>query len=510
MNNELEPVIGLEVHVQLKTKSKMFCACSNFSDELPPNTSVCPVCMGHPGTLPVPNIQAVKWGAKTSLALHCQVPEYTKFDRKHYFYPDLPKGYQITQFDQPIGFSGYLKIIDPDTKEVMRININRLHLEEDAAKNTHTADGTLVDYNRGGTPLMEIVSEPDIKTAAQAKAYLHEMRLIMRYLDVSDADMEKGNLRCDANISMRPVGSSELFPKTEIKNINSFNNVYKAIEYEIGRQTRLWLEGDPVKITTTRGWNDQKQITEEQRTKEAAHDYRYFPDPDIPPLKIVLEAPNGLCKDLPEDEINTVCLAAGLPELPYDKRLRFITEFNLDVDDATVLVNDHDIALFTDEAISELQEWVKDIPEIDWKKQKNELVQNSVNWLINRLGKILDESKKSLKETGLTAKTFSELMVLIAANKVNSNSALEILQIMVNKGGDAHQIMIDHNLGQISDTKELEAILDEIITDNPKSVADYKSGKEKALQAMVGQAMAKTKGKANPGVVMDLLKKKLV
>lgn len=509
MEKELEPVIGLEVHVQLKTKSKIFCGCNNAAQDLPPNTVVCPICMGHPGVLPVVNAQVVQWAAKTALALHCQLPEYTKFDRKHYFYPDLPKGYQISQFDRPIGFAGYLPIIDPETKETVHIRINRLHMEEDAAKNTHTTNGTLVDYNRGGTPLMEIVSEPDIRNAGQAKAYVQEMRLIMRYLGVSDADMEKGNLRCDVNISMRPVGSKEFFPKTEIKNINSFNNVAKAIEYEIVRQSNLWFEGNPVTVTTTRGWNDETQSTDEQRIKEGAHDYRYFPEPDIPPITIVKTEPQGLCKDIPANEINEVCLRAQLPELPFEKRSRFITEFDVNFDDTNILVNNPELAIFMDAAISEVQSWSKDVEGLDWEKDKKKLVQLSVNWMINRLSKVLDDKNVALADCKLTAENFAELMVMIAGGKVNSSAALQILDIMVEKGGDAHQIMIDHNLGQISDTGELEKIIVEIIEANPKSVEDFKAGKEKALQSLVGQVMAKTKGKANPQVVLDLFKSKM-
>jgi len=505
---ELEPVIGLEVHVQLKTKSKMFCSCSNAADDLPPNSVVCPICLGHPGSLPVANEQAIRWGVKTAIALNCTIPTYSKFDRKHYFYPDLPKAYQISQFDQPVGQNGFLKVIDPETKEVIKIGINRLHLEEDAAKNTHTSDGTLVDYNRGGTPLMEIVSEPDLQTPALAKAYLQEMRQIILYLGVSDADMEKGNMRCDANISMRPKGEAKLYPKTEVKNINSFNNVMKALEFEIERQSRIWEEtGTAPMETTTRGWNDEKGITEDQRTKEAAHDYRYFPDPDIPPLRFNHEDPDT-CKIDPS-EISVVCLQREIPELPYDKRKRFIGEYGLHFDDVQVLIYNKDLALFTDQVISELESWAEDDAAVDWHKQKNELVQLTINWMINRLSPILESTKKQLHETELSAENFAELMLLSFTGKVNSTNGLKILELMVTKGGDASQIMIDHDLGQMSDTGELEKMADEVIAANPKSVEDYKNGKEKALQSLVGQIMGKSKGKANPGIVLDIIKKKL-
>jgi len=504
---ELEPIIGLEVHVQLKTKSKIFCSCNNAAEDLAPNTVVCPICMGHPGTLPVVNLQAVKWGIKTSLALNCTIPTYSKFDRKHYFYPDLPKAYQISQFDQPVGSNGYLNIIDPETKQLTKIGITRLHLEEDAAKNSHTSDGTLVDYNRGGTPLMEIVSEPDITTPAIAKAYMQELRLIIRYLDVSDADMEKGNLRCDANVSLRPKGDHNLYPKTEVKNINSFNNVAKAIEYEIERQTQLWEEGNPPSQGSTRGWNDEKQTTEDQRTKEDAQDYRYFPDPDLPPMRFNHEDPET-CKIAPE-EISVLCLKAEIPELPEAKRKRFIGEYGLAIDEVNVLVVNKELALFTDQVISELQSWAEDAADVDWHKEKNNLVQLAINWIINRLGSILESNNWSLSDSKLTAENFAELILLTHSGKLNSSSALKVLEIMVEKGGDASQIMIDHDLAQVSDTGELEVMVNEVLAANPKSVEDYKNGKEKALQSLVGQIMGKTKGKANPGLVLEIIKNKL-
>ena len=508
MSKDLVPVIGLEIHVQQKTKSKMFCSCSNKGDDLPPNTTVCPICIGHPGTLPVANMEAVKWSVKAAMAINCEIPEYSKFDRKHYFYPDLPKAYQISQLDQPIGQNGWLKILDPDTKEMVKIHINRLHLEEDAAKNTHTKDGTLVDYNRGGTPLMEIVSEPDIQSSTHAKAYMQEIRLIMRYLGVSDADMEKGHLRCDANISLKPENEQKLYPKTEIKNLNSFSNIAKAIDFEIQRQTQLWEEGNPPTEETTRGWNDAKGITEAQRSKEGAQDYRYFPEPDLPPMHFIHDVPNS-CNDLPEDEINVTCIRAELPELPYEKRQRFLAEYGLGLEDVITLVNEDKLAKFIDPVISELENWTNDLKEINWDADKKTLVQQTVNWTINRLNKLLADNNTSLSDSKLTAENYAELMLLLATNKLNSTNGQKVLEIMVEKGGDASQIMIDHDLGQMSDTGELEALIDEVIAANKKSVEDYKAGKEKALQALVGQIMGKTKGKANPQAVLDLLKSKL-
>ncbi len=507
---ELEAVIGLEVHVQVtSTESKMFCSCSNKGDELPPNTTVCPVCLGHPGTLPVANNEAIRWAVKAALALNCEIPEYSKFDRKHYFYPDLPKAYQISQFDQPIGSNGAVEFLDHTTREPVTIRVNRLHLEEDAAKNTHAASGTLVDYNRGGTPLMEIVSEPDIRCAAHAKAYMQEIRLIMRYLGVSTADMEKGHLRCDANISLRPKGETTLYPKTEIKNINSFNNVQKAIEYEIERQTELWEQGNPPSTENTRGFNADKGITEEQRSKEGAKDYRYFPEPDLPPMHFRHGKPPALCKELPADEIYVECMRAAVPELPQAKRRRFIAEYGIQLDDVITLAANKELAFFVDEVISELHAWAQDVPAINWETDKNKLVQQSVNWLVNKLNQVLNDANLRLADAKITAENFAELMLLIATNQVNSSNAFKVLEIMLTKGGDASQVMIDHDLGQMADSGELEKIVDEVIAANEKSATDYANGKDNAIQALIGQTMAKTKGKADPVAVKELLHTKL-
>jgi aspartyl-tRNA(Asn)/glutamyl-tRNA(Gln) amidotransferase subunit B len=506
---DLEVIIGLEVHVQQTTaKSKMFCSCSNDGDTQPPNTTVCPICMGHPGTLPVANRDAIKMATKAALALNCEIPHISKFDRKHYFYPDLPKAYQISQLDQPIGQHGIVEFLDHETKEVVKVHVNRLHLEEDAAKNTHTKDGTLVDYNRGGTPLMEIVSEPDIASPAHAKAYMQELRLIMRYIGVSDADMEKGHLRCDANISLRPKGDKKLYPKTEIKNINSFSNVQKAIEYEIKRQTQLWEEGNPPQQETTRGFNADKGITEEQRSKEGAQDYRYFPEPDLPPIHFDHETPTS-CKDVSDHEYNVACIKAELPELPMDKRRRFMGEYGVQIDDIITLVGRKDLAYFVDYVISELESWSKDVVSVDWDSQKNDLVQQAVNWLVNKLTKILDDRSLTLDQTRLTGENFAELMLLIVANKVNSSNALKILEIMVDSGGDASQIMIDHDLGQMEDDGALEGIVDQVLAENEKAVNDYKGGNENAIKSLIGKVMGATKGKADPVAVTEMIKQKL-
>ncbi len=513
---ELEPIIGLEIHVQLKTKTKMFCSCDNSGENLPPNSCICPICLGHPGTLPVANKQAIEWSALTALALNCQIAEYSKFDRKHYFYPDLPKAYQISQYDQPIGKSGYLYILNPACNEEEKIRINRLHLEEDAAKLLHAPSNkySLIDFNRGGTPLMEIVTEPDIKNPAQAKLFLQEIRQIMRYLDISEADMEKGHLRCDANISLRPKGNQEYYPKTEIKNLNSFKIVEKALEYEISRQTKLWLEGNPPKELTTRGWDDNQNITEEQRTKEEAHDYRYFPEPDIPPIHFQLQPENEVCEEK-EIAIDIECLKTKLPELPHEKKERFIAEYDLPYEDVKILIEDKKRADFAENVFSELENWIANIigeaikKEDFWEQNKPQLVKLATNWLINKLFPLLEEKQTPIQEMQMTAENMAELITLIFAKKINSNVATKILAEMVATGADPSHLIKEKNLIQITDESELNKIIDKAVKDNPQPVADYKKGKEKALQALVGKVMGQTKGKADPEIVLKLLKNKL-
>ncbi len=512
---ELEAVIGLEIHVQLKTKTKMFCSCDNNAENKAANTYICPICLGHPGVLPVANKQAIEWSALVSLALNCRINEFSKFDRKHYYYPDLPKAYQISQYDQPIGKAGWLYILNPKTNEEEKIIINRLHLEEDAAKLLHSTDKkhSLVDFNRGGTPLMEIVTEPDIKSPAQAKLFLQELRQIMRYLEISDADMEKGQLRCDANISLRPKGENKYYPKTEIKNLNSFKMVEKALEYEISRQTKLWLKGKPPEELTTRGWNDNKGFTEQQRTKEEAHDYRYFPEPDIPPIRF-LTRPDKICNEK-EIGIDIECLKANLPELPNDKRKRFIAQYDLNYEDVKILTVEKNRADFTEQVFSELKNWIENILEKAankedlWEKNRPQLIKLTANWLINKLIPLLEEKGITIKTIKMTPENMAELITLLFAKKLNSTAAAELLTEMIETGADPSHLIKDKDLGQISDESELENIIDKIIKDNPQPVEDYKKGKEKALQSLIGKVMAQTKGKANAEIVLKLLKNKL-
>jgi len=531
---ELEPIIGLEIHVQLKTKSKMFCTCDNAGENLPANSCVCPICLAHPGTLPVANKQAIEWSALAALALNCKIAEYSKFDRKHYFYPDLPKAYQISQYDQPIGQNGYLYILNPATKAEEKIRLNRLHLEEDAAKLLHPEkkNYSLIDFNRGGTPLMEIVSEADLKNPAQAKLFLQELRQIMRYLDISEADMEKGHLRCDANISLKPITEEKLYPKTEIKNLNSFKMVEKALEYEINRQTKLWLEGNPPKDLTTRGWNDSQGITEEQRTKEEAHDYRYFPEPDIPPIHF-LTNPDIVCEKK-EIAIDLECLKTKLPELPDPKRKRFMAEFDLNYEEVKILTEDKHIADFYEQVISELHEWIESVEEArlgsissalqnnhdlsrsqakdikgTWEENKPKLTKLASNLIINNLIPLLTANNIDIETMKMTPENMAELITWLFTKKITNNTAIQILPNMIKTGADPSHLIKEQNLAQISDVKELESIIMEIIKKNPQPVEDYKKGKERALQALIGQVMAKTKGKANAEIVLTLLKKLL-
>lgn len=490
---ELEAVIGLEVHVQLKTKSKMFCRCDNRDDQ-PPNTAICPVCTGQPGALPVPNAQAIDWAVMASLALGCAINQESKFDRKNYFYPDLPKGYQISQYDKPFGHDGKLEFSVNGTPTTIRIN--RLHLEEDAGKLIHGEGATLVDLNRSGTPLCEIVSEPDFRTPQQAKAYLEEMQLIMRYLGVSDADMEKGHLRCDANISLRPKGEEKLYPKTEIKNLNSFRSVERALQYEIDRQKGLWEDGHPVTVQSTRGWDDAAQKTTEQRTKEEAADYRYFPEPDVPPVVIT--------------DAHLEKLWAAIPELPAVRRMRFVEMYKLAPEQASGLVDDKEIAKYFEEVVSEFREYAATEIGADkaaalWKKEKGKDTALIANWLINRIS----GEHRAVHGLPVSAADLGRLLWMVHQDVLNIPSAAQVYEQMVKTKKGPHALVKELGLEQVSDTSELTTILADIIANNESVVAEVKAGKTAAAQFLVGQAMKATKGKANPKVIQELLKKLL-
>lgn len=489
---ELEAIIGLEVHVQLKTKSKMFCRCDNRDDQ-EPNTAICPICTGQPGTLPLPNAQAIDWAILASLALGCSINQESKFDRKNYFYPDLPKGYQISQYDQPFGIRGSVTV--PVDGEMKTFRVHRLHLEEDAGKLLHQGNASLVDLNRAGTPLAEIVSEPDFRSAAEAKAYLQELRLIMRYLGVSDADMEKGHLRCDVNISLRPKGEDKLYPKTEVKNVNSFRAVERAVQFELERQTGMWEDGQPPSVTTTRGWDDASQETVEQRIKEAEADYRYFPEPDIPPI-------------ITTDQY-LADLQNSLPELPAQRRERFMTRFGLLPTDANALVSDKALANHFEEVVSEFRGYAgsaegDQAANQEWETIKPKATKLITNWLINRL------NTEDIAVHGfLPPADVGRLLWMLFVGHINAPAATTIYEEMRKTKKGPHELVKELGLEQVSDSGEIEKAVIEAIANNPKVVADVKAGKAAASQFLVGQVMKATKGKANPQIVQELLKKNL-
>lgn len=501
---KLQPVIGLETHVQLKTKSKMFSSASAHSEGMPPNTSINVVDLGHPGVLPVPNRQAIEWAVLLGLSLNGKITPQSKFDRKHYFYPDLPKAYQISQFDLPVMQDGWIELDVPGEELPVRIGIERLHLEEDAAKNIHGDDGkTYVDFNRAGAPLCEIVTRPHFTTAAQAKAYLQELRLIVRTLQVSDGDMEKGNLRCDVNISLREVDdeghpiNDVLHPKTEIKNVNSFRSVERAIEYEIKRQTKMWEEGKIPSITTTRGWNDAKQMTEEQRTKEESADYRYFPEPDIPPLELTALA----------DEIRR-----KIPELPRLKRKRFVEEYAFKTEDAKQMIDDPMLATFVEHTMSELGAWLEarpDITEEQVETERKKLVKLFSGWLLNKLMGLLLERKIDVETMKISPENFAEFITLLGEGKLTGPNGIKVLGKMLDDGADPSQAMEELGAMRIDSADALTDVINEIIEKNPDEVARYKAGETKLRQWFIGQLMKETKGNADPNTAGRMLSERL-
>ncbi|MFH1315184.1 MAG: Asp-tRNA(Asn)/Glu-tRNA(Gln) amidotransferase subunit GatB [Candidatus Uhrbacteria bacterium] len=498
---KLAPVIGLEIHIQLKTKTKMFCGCATHSSAKTPNSNVCPVCLGHPGTLPVPNEQAVRWSILTGLALNGTIAQVSKFDRKNYFYPDLPKGYQISQFDMPIMEGGHLDINLPEENRTVRIGITRLHLEEDAAKNIHDPAGkTYVDYNRGGTPLIEIVSEPDIRTPAQAKVFLHELRLIARYLDISNADMEKGHLRCDANISLREVDENEmpindkLNTKIEIKNLNSFKAVERALEYEIQRQSKLWQAGDPPKVQETRGWNDNKQMTELQRTKEGSADYRYFPDPDLPMLEL---------SDLVAE------VRDRIPEMPASRRVRLVDEYQLNPADAKQICEDPVLADYAEQVFSELDAWLNSLPENAGDQDKKKLAKLVSGWLLSKLGGVMKANAIDIRILKVTPENFAELITLLATGKLSGKNGVVVLEEMVASGIDPSHVMEDKKLGRLDDESVIADAVDTVIKNHPDEAARFKAGEKQLLKFFIGMVIKETEGNADPGVVKNILGVKL-
>ena len=484
--------IGLEIHTELKTKTKMFCDCLNNPDETSPNVNVCPICMGHPGTLPVINREAVRKAVKTGLALNCSIPEYSKFDRKNYFYPDLPKGYQISQYDQPFCVKGYLKI------DGEKIGITRVHLEEDTGKLIHPvgADHSLVDFNRAGVPLMELVTEPDINSAQEARRFAEELQLILRYLDVSDADMEKGQMRVEVNISLNK-GGKKLGTKVEIKNLNSFRSVERGIEFEIKRQAEVLESGQKI-VQETRGWDDVKGITVSQREKEEAQDYRYFPEPDLPTHHFKTTDPVNMIK-------------AEISELPQKKRERFKKEYGIDERSIEIFIQNRQFAEYFEKVMSEFVSWLQDegVKKKITKEDFFKISKFCTSYLITDLQGLLAGTKIDDKDFIITPENFAEYITLIYEGKISSKIAKMVLAEMYKNGADPSNIIEEKGWAQVDDQSEIEKIIKEVILKNQKAVEDFKKGKENAFQFLVGQIMVQSRGKANPEIVRDVLKKTL-
>ncbi len=475
---ELEAIIGLEIHAEMNTKTKMFCSCSNDNFGKVPNTNVCPICMGFPGMLPVPNRESIRKGAVAALALHCQIQPHSKFDRKNYFYPDLPSGYQISQYDEPISKNGWLEINVGGAKK--KIGITRLHLENDAGKLTHGTQGTLLDFNRAGKPLMEIVSEPDMRNAKEAKEYAETVQKLVRYCNSSDCDMEKGQMRFDASVSLRPKGDTKLYPRAEIKNLNSFRSLESAIEYEIKRQGELWEKGNPPTGETTVGWDELKGQTYLMREKESAADYRYFPEPDLTPI------------DVSEEELAE--WTKEVPEAPGEKMDRFMNDYGM---------SEAEARFFSDDAT--FAKLFEDIATVT----KNPKV--SASFVGTVLPSKLKEANKTLAESGLTAAHLSELISLIDAGTISNNTAkTSVFDEMLASQKMPKTIVEEKGLAQVSDTGAIEALCKAAIEANPGPVADVKAGKTKAMAALVGYVMKESKGQANPPLVNSILSKLLL
>lgn len=485
---EYEAVIGMEVHVESKTKSKMFCSCVNgLGLEENPNINICPICTGHPGTLPVPNREALVKLARFGQALNCQISDYTWFERKSYFYPDLPKGYQITQYERPLCYDGEIEIVT--SKGLKHIRINRIHMEEDTGKLSHINGQTVVDYNRAGLPLMELVTEPDIRNSEEAKIFCEELQLILRYLDISDGDMDKGQMRCEVNISIREKGTDQFGTKVEIKNLNSFRVVEQAIAYEITRQSEVLNQGGEI-VQETRGWDDAKAITFSQRKKENANDYRYFIEPDIPPfetLAIVSDA------------------SSIKAELPIAKRQRFSTQYHLPTQQIEILVKNKDLADYFEQAISELEAWVKSegkkLSESDYVK----LIKLSANYILTELIKHYYDKEFSFKNSPISAENYAEFIKIVFGGEVSSTGAQTLLVQMLETGSSPTDIVESQGLRQVSDTGALQKIVDAVIEEQTKVVTDYKNGNENVIQFLVGQVMRHSKGSANPQIAKELL-----
>jgi aspartyl-tRNA(Asn)/glutamyl-tRNA(Gln) amidotransferase subunit B len=482
-----ETVIGLEVHAHLLTKSKMFCGCSTDYANAPPNTHVCPVCLGMPGVLPVINRKAVQYAVMTALALNCTISEFTKFDRKNYPYPDLMKGYQISQYDTPLSRNGWLEVeVDGERR---RINITRVHLEEDVAKLIHRTDPSgesysLVDVNRSGIPLLEIVSEPDIRSPEEARQYLMKLRSILQYLGVSTGNMEEGSFRCDANVSIRGKDSSRYSAKVEVKNMNSFKAVYRALGYEAERQRELLEQGGQL-VQETRGWVEEKGITVAQRSKEYAHDYRYFPEPDLPPLVL---SPAWVEE-----------LRSCLPELPDARRERFMAQYGLPLYDANLIVGSKAFADY-------FESCVQISPPGNRLEKRAKAVSN---WMLGELSRLLNASGIEVEEAKVKPQHLAEMLDLIDEGTLSVSLGKRVFEEMFHSGKRATQIIAEQGLTQISEAFEIESVVQQVLAANAQAVADFKKGKEQALRFLVGQVMRATKGRANPQLVNDLVRNRL-
>ncbi len=471
---DLEAVIGLEVHVQLKTRSKIFCSCSaEFG--APPNTHTCPVCLGMPGVLPVLNKKAVEYAMKMAMATNCTINRTNIFARKHYFYPDLPKGYQISQYELPLAEHGW---VDIETEKGARhIRINRIHMEDDAGKLIHDESRPLsfVDLNRTGTPLIEIVSEPDIRFPEEAAAYLKKIRQLVRYLKISDGNMEEGSLRCDANISLRPRGEDSLGTKSELKNMNSFKHVQKALEYEIRRQTALLLDGKEI-VQETRLFDAAKGVTHSMRGKEEAHDYRYFPDPDLVPISV--------------DDHWLEQVRKSMPELPDRKKERFVKEYGLPEYDAAILTSSSELAEYFEETVALFPK-----------------AKSVSNWMMVELQKLLKQHETGIDRCLVTPGALAELLGLIQKGVISDKIGKKVLEQVFREGGSPAEIVEKQGLAQVSDAGELETVVQKVLENNPAEVEKYRSGKKKVFGFLVGQVMRETRGKANPKMVNELLRK---
>ena len=485
MPEGFETVIGLEVHAQLATESKVYCGCSTeFSVE--PNINTCPVCLGMPGVLPVLNKKVVEYAIKAGLAFNCDISTFSKFDRKNYFYPDTPKAYQISQYDLPICSDGYIDVDVQDDeggeKETIRVRINRIHMEEDSGKMVHgesitSSNVALVDFNRSGVPLIEIVTEPDMHSPKQARAYLNTLKSVLEYIGVSDCNMAQGSLRADANLSVRPVGQTELGTKTEVKNMNSFSALERALEYEEERQIELIKNGGEV-VQETRTWDEKAGKTVTMRSKEEAHDYRYFPEPDLVPVVVDSEW------------VEKVQTTVG--ELPQEKLKRFVKEYDLPEYDAGVLVQDKQLANFFEDAAASFH---------DPKPVSN--------WVMGDFLRLVNEQHIAFDDLKLTGQQLGDMLKLMEEGTISSKIAKTVFEEMFNTGKDPEVIVEEKGLKQISDDSKLEGIVEQIIDDNDQAVEDYKNGKDRAIKYLMGQVMKETRGKANPPKVMEILREKL-